>query len=263
MTVNSYLVNLSSSLVLRGAEKDSISTSIATLKSRLSTHFGTDVSEQFRFGSSVRETILPRKADENSDIDYMIVFSTLSGTFKPQTYLDRLRRFAEKYYSSSEIHQSNPTVVLELDHIKFDLVPAILQYSQYQIPSPASSWSDWISTDPNGFSQRLTDANIRHNSQIKPLVRLIKYWNASNGHLYTSFSLENYIVGLSFWGSTFLKDYFYTFWDSFSYNYNDPQYTKDKVQKAKDRVSLIRQFERQGNEAAAENELQKFLPKID
>ena len=89
----------------------------------------------------------------------MIVFDTASGTSKPQTYLDRLRRFAEKYYSSSEIHQSNPTVMLELDHIKFDLVPAISQYSQYQIPSPASSWSDWLLTDPNGFNQQLTDAN--------------------------------------------------------------------------------------------------------
>lgn len=118
-------------------------------------------------------------------------------------------------------------------------------------------------TDPNGFSQRLTDTNMRYNSQIKPLVRLVKYWNASNGHLYTSFSLENYIVGLYFSGNTLLKDYFYTLWDSFSYNYNDPQSTKDKVQRAKDRVSLIRQNERQGYEAIAENELQNFLPSID
>jgi hypothetical protein len=262
MTVNSYLVNLSSALVLRGTEKDSINTSISTLSSRLTGYFGSNISQQFRFGSSVRETILPRKADENSDIDYMIVFNTSSETLKPQSYLDRIRRFAEKYYSSSQIRQSNPTVVLELDHIKFDLVPAINQYSQYQIPSPASSWSDWIQTDPNGFSQRLTDANMRYNSQIKPLVRLVKYWNASNGHLYTSFSLENYIVGLYFSGNTLLKDYFYTFWDSFSYNYSDPQYTKDKVQRAKERVSSIRQNERQGYEATAENELQKFLPAI-
>lgn len=262
MTVNSYLVNLSSALVLRGTEKDSISISIATLKSRLSSHFGTDITDQFRFGSSVRETILPRGADEKSDIDYMIVFNTSSETLKPQSYLDRLRKFADKYYYSSEIHQSNPTVVLELNHIKFDLVPAIYQYYQYQIPSPASSWTDWITTDPNGFSQRLTEANIRYNSQIKPLVRLVKYWNALNGRLYTSYSLENYIVNQSFWGNTLLKDYFYTFWDSFSYNYNDPQSTKDKVQRAKDRVSSIRKNERDGNEVTAENELQKFLPPI-
>jgi hypothetical protein len=263
MTVNSYLTTLSSALVLRGAEKDSINASISTLKTRLSSYFGSDITAQFRFGSSVRETILPRKANERSDIDYMIVFNTSSGTFKPQTYLDRLRRFAAKYYSSSEIHQSNPTVMLELDHIKFDLVPAISQYSQYQIPSPASSWSEWILTDPNGFSQQLTDANTKNNFQIKPLVRLIKYWNSRNGHLYTTFSLEQNIVARSFLGGSLLKDYFYNFWDTFSSNYNDPQYTKEKVQRAKERVSSIRQNERQGYEATAENELQKFLPSIN
>lgn len=263
MSVNSHLINLSSALVLRGTEKDSITTSISTLKLRLSSYSGTDINEQFRYGSSVRETILPRKVDEKSDIDYMIVFNTSSGTFKPQTYLDRIRRFAEKYYASSEIHQSSPTVVLELDHIKFDLVPAIYQYSQYQIPSPASSWSDWITTDPNGFSQRLTTANTSYNYQIKPLVRLVKYWNSLNGHNFASFDLENYIVGLSFWGNSLLKEFFYTFWDSFSCSYNTPQYIKDKVQRAKERVSSIRQNERQGYEATAENELQKFLPPIN
>lgn len=263
MSVNSYLSNLSNALVLRGAEKDSIALSIATLKSRLSAHFGPDITDQFRFGSSVRETILPRKADEKSDIDYMIVFNTSIETLKPQSYLDRIRKFADKYYSSSEIHQSNPTVVLELNHIKFDLVPAIYQYYQYQIPSPASSWSDWITTDPNGFSQQLTDVNTRYNFQIKPLVRLIKYWNSLNGRLYTSFSIEKYVVGLPMWGNTLLKNYFYTFWDSFSYNYNDPQNTKDKVQRAKDRVASIRKNEQDGYEVLAENELQKFLPTID
>jgi hypothetical protein len=65
------------------------------------------------------------------------------------------------------------------------------------------------------------------------------------------------------WGNTLLKDYFYAFWDTFSYNYDDPQYTKDKVQRAKERVSSIRKNERDGYEVTAENELQKFLPKID
>ncbi len=133
MTVNSYLTTLSSALVLRGTEKDSISTSISTLKLRLSSHFGTDINNQFRFGSSERETILPRKADENSDIDYMIVFNTSSGTFKPQTYLDRIRRFAEKYYSSSEIRQSNPTVVLELDHLFF--VERVYEFNSLRVPT--------------------------------------------------------------------------------------------------------------------------------
>lgn len=262
MSVNSYLTSLASALVLKEIEKDSINTSISTLKSRLTSYFGSDITGQFKFGSSVRETILPRKADENSDIDYMIVFNTSSGASKPQTYLTRLRQFAEYYYHSSEIHQSHPAVTLELNHIKFDLVPAINSYYQYQIPSSVSSWSEWISTDPNGFDQQLTRTNTSNDYQIKPLVRLVKYWNASNGSIYASFDLEKYIVGRSFWSCSNLRDYFYNFWDNFSCNTGSPQYAIDKVQSAKERVSRIRQYERQGDESYAENDLQKLLPSL-
>lgn len=261
MSTNSYLISLTSELVLKGSEEDSINSSISTLKARLSVNLTSSIKEQLKFGSSTRGTILPRKVDEQSDIDYMIVFSTLSGTYKPQTYLNQLRQFSERYYSSSEIHQSHPTVTLELNHIKFDLVPAIYNYG-YQIPSPASSWNDWMSTDPNGFNQLLTNANMNNKSQIKPLVRSVKYWNAINGHLFSSFDLENYIVRQVYLGCNYLKDFFYTFWNEFSCSYDSPQYVKDKVQRAKERVSTIRQYEQQGYESLAENELKKLIPPI-
>jgi Second Messenger Oligonucleotide or Dinucleotide Synthetase domain len=91
MSVITYLQGRASAAVLSGDEEKSINTSIATIKSRLTSHFGTGLSEQFRFGSSTRGTILPRSMDEHSDIDYMVVFSD-SG-FTPQTYLDRIKRF--------------------------------------------------------------------------------------------------------------------------------------------------------------------------
>jgi tRNA nucleotidyltransferase (CCA-adding enzyme) len=123
MTVNSYLTSRASSAVLSTAEQTSINTSISTLQTRLNSYFGTDLTNHFRFGSSTRGTILPRKMDADSDIDYMIVFK--EGGFTPQTYLNRLRKFVDTYYSTSEVKQSSPTITLELNHIKFDLVPAL------------------------------------------------------------------------------------------------------------------------------------------
>ena len=201
MTVSTHLTSLGSNLVLSEDEKTSITKSITTLSSRLSAYFGSNITSHFQFGSYTRGTILPRKADSNSDIDYMIVFNTSDGQKKPQTYLDRLKRFAEAKYSTSEIYQSSPTIVLSLNHIKFELVPAIYNYA-YQIPSPSSSWMEWMSTDPLGANQALQDKNKAENYQIKPLVRLIKYWNSTQGHLFTSFSIEQYIVGKYFWSCT-------------------------------------------------------------
>lgn len=120
MSVNSYLESLASQLVLSTSEKDHISNSISTIKSRLDTYFGSNITEKKLFGSYVRGTILPRKADSGSDIDLMVVFKN-EDCYKPQSFLNRLKNFAEHYYSTSEIYQSSPTVVLELNHIKFEL----------------------------------------------------------------------------------------------------------------------------------------------
>lgn len=261
MSVNSYLSGLASDLVLSDSEKKSIQTSITTLASRLNSYFGSAVTSHFQFGSSTRETILPRKADSGSDIDYLVVFDTSDGQKKPQTYLDRLKKFAETKYSTSEIHQSHPTVVLELNHIKFELVPAIYSYGYY-IPSPASSWTEWTSTDPSAINQALTDKNKSNNNLIKPLVRVVKYWNAHNGHPFRSFSLEKYIIDKAFWGCSSLKDYFYEFWSGVGYSYDTPQYVKDKVDRAKKHAAKAKEYEDSNMPISAESEIKKVVPEL-
>ena len=111
MSVATHLSDTASALVLSTAEKESITRSISTLRGRVTAHFGTSVVEQIQFGSSMRGTILPRKADADSDVDYMVVFDN-SGNYKPQTFIERLRKFAQDRYGSSEIYRSHPTVVL-------------------------------------------------------------------------------------------------------------------------------------------------------
>ncbi|NDY73111.1 nucleotidyltransferase [Desulfobacter hydrogenophilus] len=263
MTVNSYLISLASGLVLSSDEKASITKSISTLKIRLEAYFGGGITNHFQFGSNNRGTILPRKADSKSDIDYMIIFNTSDGKKTPQTYLNRLKRFAKNKYSTSEISQSSPTIVLSLNHINFELVPAVSDWVyQIQIPSPASDWSNWMSTDPNGTNQALMDKNISENYKIKPLVRLIKYWNATHGHPYNSFSLERYIVNQFFGSCTTQKDYFYFFWSGFEYTYETAQYIKDKVDRAKRYAKQAKEYEYYGMSIAAETEIKKILPEL-
>lgn len=264
MSVNTYLSSLSSSLVLSGLEQSSIKTSIATLSTRLNAYFGNKITSQFQFGSSTRGTILPRKADQRSDIDYMVIFDISEGQKKPQTYLDHLKRFTEVKYSTSERCQSHPTIILSLNHIKFELVPAIQNsafYRQnYSIPSPASNW---IETNPSQISLLLKDKNGKNQSQIKPLVRLVKYWNARNGYPFSSFSLEIHIINQQFWSCSSLRDYFYQFWSGLSYSdYGTPQSTKDKVDRAKKNIAEVKAYEAAGMVSHAELHVQKILPPL-
>lgn len=190
MSVNTYLSGLASDLVLSNSEKTSITTSINAIKSRLDSYFS-DLTEKKVFGSYVRGTILPRKVDSKSDIDLMIVFSNPNG-YKPQSFLNKLKNFAEHYYSTSEIYQSSPTIVLELNHIKFELTPAYVSYGMYYIPNGPS---DWMYTDPDGFYNNLTQCNVNNAYKIKPVVRLIKHWNIQKNYRdLTSYWLEKKIA---------------------------------------------------------------------
>ena len=257
MSVISYLDGRASSAVLSSNEESSINTSIATIKARLTSHFGGGLSEHLRFGSSTRGTILPRAMDEHSDIDYMTVF-TEEG-FTPQTYLDRLKRFAEAYYASSDIKQSSPSVVLQLNHIKFDLVPALKQAygAGYRIPNGTSAWQD---TNPNDFNATLTAKNNAELYKIKPTVRLAKYWNACNGYIYDSYSFEKYIVGLPYYTVSNIRDYLFTVIDNLALSYEQPQWRKDKLARAKEIVAKVRQLERDSMPVTAEGEVKKLIP---
>lgn len=197
--------------------------------------------------------------DDGSDIDYMVVFSDRGLT--PQSYLDRLKRFAERYYSQSDIKQSSPSVVLELGHIKFDLVPALKApySSDYEIPNGPNAWQY---TNPNDFNASLTAKNNAELWKIKPMIRLLKYWNAGSyyGDVFDPFSLEKFVVNLGYYGVVNIRDYLFTTLDSLSLSYGAAQWRVDRLQRAKDIIKEVRDLERNNYPLSAEAEVKKLIP---
>lgn len=262
MSVNSYLDKLSSELVLNGVEKANIKRSINGLEQRLGYYFN-NIENKFIFGSYTRGTMLPRKADSNSDVDYMIVFDN-SSNFKPDTYLNHLRKFSECYYSRSEIYRSHPTVVLDLNHIKFELVPAFAAgwfSTGYKIPAPSTNYFDWMSTNPNGFNESLTEKNKETNFKLKPAIRLAKYWNARNGNIYSSFSIEEFMTDKNYsYGCSTVKDYFFEFALSLGTN-NLPQASQAKVNRLQKIVNECISYDKLLQTYDAELKIQSLLPR--
>ncbi|MEO8666713.1 MAG: nucleotidyltransferase domain-containing protein [Ignavibacteria bacterium] len=213
-SLNRKLLELASEYYIShgSIEQIKIDTSVETLKSRLKSHFGKNILNIIEFGSYKRDTILPRQFDELSDVDLMIIFNHSSLQVSPGTYRNYLMKFAEERYSRSDVKKSSPTVVLELEHIKYDLVPAYIQenafYERRTIFIPRND-SNWMPTDPFGFNTDLTTLNSRHNGNIKRTIRLLKAWNAKTGYPISSYELEKEIVGISYWGCSELEDYFF------------------------------------------------------
>lgn len=189
MSLAGYLTEVSEQLTISDIERDRIDRSVKTVQSKLNLFFENAVKEQYVFGSYERDTLLPRSIDDWSDVDLLIEFKK-SG-FKPQWYIDQLRKFCVKHYSKSGLGRANPTFALELAHLRFELVPALSNiFGEIKIPAPNSVDSDWIWATPEALSVALNEIDKRHYGKIRPLVRIIKYWNILNNRPFLSYELE-------------------------------------------------------------------------
>lgn len=194
MSLNSYLDDIASKLIIKGEEKEAIKNSLDVFKSRMNNYFTYNESVYLRdirvFGSYERDTNLTQSVDEDTDVDIMLVMTDDGAT--PQTYLDRVRRAVEAKYSRSEIRQSSPTIVLQMGHMKFEITPAIVINGIYHIKNSSNLWMPtYCYSDLSG----LTDANVNNYSKIKPAIRLVKYWNKTkNVRSFSSYQIEQKIV---------------------------------------------------------------------
>lgn len=258
MSVLSHLQNTVTSVKITETERGLIDTSINTLSTKLGKYFAGNIESKFVFGSYDRRTILRRSKDKSSDVDFMIVFKD-GASMKPQTLMTRLKTFAESNYSKKEIYQSAPTIVLELNHIKFEIAPAYKSYfGSLYIPAPASHYVDWIVTNPSKFK---SDLNLKHSSNkylIRDLILVLKYWNVQNDKVYSSYDLEYYIVNRLYFSCDNLKDYFYSAVESLP-TYNLSIQKKFRVALLKLSVSTAKKNEQQGFPYAAELEIRKVI----
>lgn len=259
MSVLSYLTSLSSQLVLSTEERISIGVSLGFLQSNLAKwSHSSDILEQAIFGSFDRDTILPRKYDEGSDVDYMIVFKN-PNNYQPETFRSWLKSFAIDHYKRSEIYLDYPTTVLELSHIKFELVPSIKPYwGTYMIPDNTTMYSKWKSTNPFSLKATITEANkINHN--VRPLIRLIKYWNVRKGKPYASHELEQKIANMPFWYSKNLEECFYFFVEALMADYSMSQAHKNAVNSLKNHSRQVQYYKQMGLDGLAENEIKTIF----
>ncbi|TSA86605.1 SMODS domain-containing nucleotidyltransferase [Helicobacter mehlei] len=252
MGVNSYLEDLAKRAIVGGDEKARIQTSISNIVTLLKSYFkeykdkySDTFRECFIFGSYKRGTIIPRKFDDNSDVDLMVVFEGDPhdrDNPKPKTYLNYLKDFAESKYPRSISRQSYPAVVLELNHIKFDLVPALKMSSEcYKIPDPGKDreYSSWRYTNPNDL-----DGVLSNQQTLRRLVRVAKIWNVKQGRIYDSYELEKWIVEQCFWGN--LAQYFYSFCEYLPIKLDSlPQSERKKIERLQERAQKAKRHDQE------------------
>jgi hypothetical protein len=247
-------------------EQKKIDASVETLKTRLKAYFGNNVLKITDFGSYKRDTILPRKFDEHSDVDLMIFFNHSILKYTPGTYRNHLIDFADKKYSRSDVKKSSPTVVLELDHIKYDLIPTYeenLVWTTYKTIYIPENDTKWMSTDPFGFNAELTRVNTENSSNIKKVIRLLKAWNAKVGYPIESYKLEQQIARIVYWnwGDKTLQFYFFAAIEGLSsFTSSNLFYPNPKIVLLKENAKKVKTYLQADNIAGANTWLAHILP---
>ena len=269
-TINSYLTSMQNNLYVNGKEKDSIKKSIDAIYERLNYYFGTGKHNYHKiikkeiFGSYSRDTTLSRKYDKNSDIDLMIVFEDAK-EYNPQTCLNWLKDFAEYWYPNSLVKQSLPTVIIELQNIKFELVPAYV--NDFDMCYIARDSSNWQYTNPKDLNKKMNDLNIKTNYEFKRVIRLIKYWNVQKNYRgYKSYALEEYLVEKFETTYSFCKNqYDYLDWGLYHLkNWTDinTEYIKLRIETAINNLNSAKEYEDEYDYENAIKYMEKIIPEL-
>lgn len=207
MSINNKLVTFAQNeLVLsrNETEREKIKASLDQLEKVLKNRLGSNIKEFVRFGSFTRNTILPRKYDPESDVDLMVIFNTTGGARTPGTYRKWLLDVVSVAYPNSVSKKDFPVVKLLLNHIMFDIVPAVTEEyfwgtKSYYIPGSVDSWRN---TMPNDINNGLASKNTLHGyNVIRNTIRLCKHWNAAAGYPLESYPMEKNIINLIYWGT--------------------------------------------------------------
>ena len=131
------------------------------------------VKESFLTGSYKKSTMIRPP----SDVDAFVVVHENRFSCKPNSVLNKLKRDLNYSYSNSVIRQDKPCVVLDFNHCKIELTPAILagHHHDYGFYIPKQGTNEWMLVDsPRRFETELSQANNRLNGMLTPLIKMMK-----------------------------------------------------------------------------------------
>jgi predicted nucleotidyltransferase len=264
ISINNRLITFAQQelvLARNDAARDKIKASLEQLEKKLKDNLRSEIKEFIRFGSYTRNTILPRDYDPESDIDLMVVFNTDTWKKTPGTYRKNILDVLTSAYPYSISKKDFPAVKLELNHIKFDLVPAYCEESYwsnnrtYYIPD---SNDGWRSTVPNDINDALGSKNQSYgNNIVRNVIRLCKCWNAGARYPWESYEMEKWILSRFFYSGDNL-------YDKFLSTLNDMAGDDPGVRQALDWIREYKgTFSRQADEQKQFEWLQRLLPGLE
>jgi len=195
-TIEGAFREFKSNIEPTGLQKSTVSSRQQNVRDAVSKELS--VLDSFLAGSYSRSTMIaPLK---EADVDIFIIldneyFYHYDGKNGGQAgLLDLLKRTLKKTYTKTpDISRNGQAVTISFTDFIVDVVPAFNRKGGgYLIPN--SILQNWISTDPKKHIEIWTAENQAHNSDLIPLIKMMKRWNKMINNYFMSFHLEVMIL---------------------------------------------------------------------
>lgn len=111
----------------------------------------------------------------------------------PDKVLETFARAIRYRYPNSRVQTQRRSVGLVMEHLQIDVVPAVVDPERSEwLRIPDATAGKWIQTAPRVHSDNATRINEASGGRFKPMVRLLKGWNAglASNTQFKSFAVE-------------------------------------------------------------------------
>ena len=112
-----------------------------------------------------------------------------------------LRKAIKRSYPRTKLSDAEVAVVMEMEALNFDVVPAFAAPDGFVMPDGDGGWKP---TNPP-YHFQLMEAHSKLDPRLKPLVKLLKFWNHQNDSYFDSFHLEMTVQRI--WSGRLIPDY--------------------------------------------------------
>lgn len=112
---------------------------------------------------------------------------------EPSKILDSFANAIRYRYPVSSVYGQRRSVRLSLEHLDIDVVPAVRvsPLDPRVIKVPDSDSNKWILSAPKIHEEKATNVNKKNNGKIKPLIKLLKFWN---GNLPSTVKMKSFVI---------------------------------------------------------------------
>lgn len=178
-------------LEITGLQKQIVSTRQANVRKAVEN--GLTVIDSFLTGSYSRSTMIAPLGEADIDI-FVVLDSSYYQKYKPASLLDKVREILLKTYPKTpKISRNGQAVTITFTDFLVDVVPAFNRKGGgYLIPDSKSGV--WIETNPKIHVDYVSNQNSLHNSDLIPLIKMIKGWNRVINNGFTSFYIELLVI---------------------------------------------------------------------